>query len=177
MKETNVSARFAGKVVIVTGAAGGIGSAIAERFLSEGASVLAADIAAEGLERFVARHAAATGRIAGQLTDVSDADSVQAMVDAAVAKFGRLDTLVNNAGFALFGTVETITIEQWRTVIDVDLNSVFYGVRAALPHLRSTGGSVVNTASISGMGGASTVVRASGSMRSAPGPPITASRR
>jgi meso-butanediol dehydrogenase/(S,S)-butanediol dehydrogenase/diacetyl reductase len=154
MKEKNVNGRFAGKVVIVTGAAGGIGAAITERFLSEGASVLAADVAADELEKFVACHALGSDRIEGQLTDVSDAESVQAMVDAAIAKFGRLDTLVNNAGFALFGTVETITIEQWHRVIDVDLNSVFYGVRAALPHLRRTGGSVVNTASISGMGGA-----------------------
>lgn len=149
-----MTARFAGKAVIVTGAAGGIGAAISERFLDEGASVLVADIDADGLDRFVAGRSGDTGRLVAHRTDVSDAESVQAMVDAAIAAFGRLDTLVNNAGFALFGTVETITPEQWHRVIDVDLNSVFYGVRAALPHLRRTGGSVVNTASISGFGGA-----------------------
>ncbi|MBW3607921.1 MAG: SDR family oxidoreductase, partial [Actinobacteria bacterium] len=85
--------------------------------------------------------------------DVSDPAAVGAFVDKTVATFGRLDVLMNNAGIASFGKVTELSDEDWRKVIAVDLDAVFYGSRAAMPHLARTGGVIVNTASISGLYG------------------------
>jgi meso-butanediol dehydrogenase/(S,S)-butanediol dehydrogenase/diacetyl reductase len=143
--------RHEGRVAIVTGGAHGIGAATVQRFLAEGASVVASDINAKGLASFVEREAAGD-RLMPHVTDVSSLTGVQELVDATVARFGRLDVLVNNAGTGVIGTVEEITEADWRRVIDIDLSSVFYGAKAAIPHLRATKGNIVNTASISGLG-------------------------
>ena len=87
------------------------------------------------------------------LADVSDSDAVDAMVTTVVKRFERLDVLVNNAGVYEGGDPAEITNEQWRKVMATDLDGVFFGCRAALPHLQKTGGSIVNTASVSGTGG------------------------
>lgn len=84
--------------------------------------------------------------------DVADQSSFETLVNDTIESFGQLDVLVNNAGTAIIGTVEQIDSEDWHRILDVDLSSIFYGVRAALPHLRKTHGNVVNTASISGLG-------------------------
>ena len=86
--------------------------------------------------------------------DVADRAQVEAFVDAGAERFGRLDVLFNNAGIGAFGRTPDLDPEVWKRVIEVDLHSVFYGCRAAIPHLRRAGGgAIVNTASISGMGG------------------------
>ncbi|WP_245310702.1 SDR family NAD(P)-dependent oxidoreductase [Bradyrhizobium valentinum] len=87
------------------------------------------------------------------LADVSDSEAVDAMVATVVKRFARLDVLVNNAGVYEGGDPAEITNEQWRKVMATDLDGVFFGCRAALPHLEKTGGSIVNTASVSGTGG------------------------
>ncbi len=143
--------RHAGKVVIVTGGASGIGAATVLRFLAEGASVVASDIAADALAEFV-RNADAGERLAGHVSDVASYESVCDLVKFTVARFGRLDTLVNNAGTGVIATVDELTLEDWHRVINVDLSSIFYGAKAAMPHLRKTRGNIVNTASISGLG-------------------------
>jgi meso-butanediol dehydrogenase/(S,S)-butanediol dehydrogenase/diacetyl reductase len=143
--------RFEGKVVIVTGAASGIGEATARRFSSEGACVALVDrnemplasVAKDLPAQFTLTH----------LADVSDSEAVDAMVTTVVKRFGRLDVLVNNAGVYEGGDPAEITNEQWRKVMATDLDGVFFGCRAALPHLEKTGGSIVNTASVSGTGG------------------------
>ena len=143
--------RFEGKVVIVTGAASGIGEATARRFSSEGAFVALvdrnemplADVARDLPAQFTSSH----------LADVSDDEAVDAMVATVVKRFGRLDVLVNNAGVHEGGDPAEITNEQWRKVMATDLDGVFFGCRAALPHLVKTAGSIVNTASVSGTGG------------------------
>ncbi len=145
------TSRHQGKVVIVTGGANGIGAATVMRFLAEGASVVASDIATDALEEFV-RQANAGDRLASHVTDVASYDSVCDLVDFTISRFGRLDTLVNNAGTGVIATVEELSLEDWHRVINVDLSSIFYGAKAALPHLRKTRGSIVNTASISGLG-------------------------
>jgi meso-butanediol dehydrogenase / (S,S)-butanediol dehydrogenase / diacetyl reductase len=89
----------------------------------------------------------------GHLADVSDSKAVDAMVATVVKRFGRLDVLVNNAGIFEGGDPAEITNEQWRKVMAIDLDGVFFGCRAALPHLAKTRGSIVNTASVSGTGG------------------------
>jgi meso-butanediol dehydrogenase/(S,S)-butanediol dehydrogenase/diacetyl reductase len=141
--------RFEGRSVIVTGAASGIGAATAARFAGEGAWVLLADRDEAGLAAVAARLPDA---IACR-TDVSRAAEVEAMVRQAVDAFGGLDVLVNNAGIAAEGAPDTVTDETWRAVMATDLDGVFYGCRAAIPHLEKTQGAIVNTASVSGIGG------------------------
>ena len=141
---------FAGKVVIVTGAAGGIGRASAIKFARLGARVAVADIDEDGL----AGTAALIGEQAIVLpTDVADPDACQALVDGTVEAGGRLDVIFNNAGIA---GARALTADQtnadWARVIDINLNGVFYCTRAAIPALVETGGGViVNTASVDGL--------------------------
>ncbi len=141
--------RFDDKTIVITGAASGIGAETARRLADEGARLVLADIDAEAGET-IARETKGTF----VRTDVTDEPQVAALLDDTVARHGRLDVLVNNAGIMGAGTLPELDGETWRRVIDNDLHSVFYGCRAAIPHLRNAGGgSIVNTASISGIGG------------------------
>jgi meso-butanediol dehydrogenase/(S,S)-butanediol dehydrogenase/diacetyl reductase len=143
--------RFQQKVVIVTGAASGIGAATARRFSSEGGCVALvdrneiplADVAADLPEELTLAH----------IADVSDSKAVDAMIETVVKRFGRLDVLVNNAGLFEGGDPGENTDEQWWKVMTTDADGVFYGCRAALPHLEKTKGAIINTASVSGLGG------------------------
>lgn len=143
--------RFEGKVVIVTGAASGMGEATARRFSKEGANVALVDRREDALEKVIADLPAE--RSLKQLVDVSASSAVAAMVAAVVERFGRLDVIVNNAGIHGGGAPADISNEQWRDVMATDLDGVFFGCRAAIPHLEKTKGSIINTASVSGTGG------------------------
>jgi meso-butanediol dehydrogenase/(S,S)-butanediol dehydrogenase/diacetyl reductase len=110
----------------------------------------------------VDRNQTALDKVAGDLSsdrtlahiaDVSDSRAADNMVAIAVSRFGRLDVLVNNAGVHVGGDPQEVSNDQWRKVMATDLDGVFYGCRAALPHLEKTNGSIVNTASVSGLGG------------------------
>jgi len=145
-----VSHDFSGRVALVTGGASGIGAATARRFAAAGARVLLGDIQEE-LGHEVAKEIGDSATF--QAVDVAELSQVEALVATAIEKFGRLDFLFNNAGIGSFGETPDLDPEQWRRVIEVDLHSVFYGCRAAIPHLRTAGGgAIVNTASISGLG-------------------------
>jgi meso-butanediol dehydrogenase/(S,S)-butanediol dehydrogenase/diacetyl reductase len=143
--------RFIGKTVIITGAGSGIGEATARRFHAEGANVVLCDIILSGV--FEIAEALGDVRALCARADVSNYDDVQAMVTATIARFGAIDILVANAGIAFKGDFSVMTIEQWRNTLAVDLDGVFYCVRAALPHLVSARGSIIATASVSGIGG------------------------
>lgn len=145
--------RFEGKVVAISGAASGIGLAAATRFAAEGARLALCDLQAERLAEAASGVSVGNGDVWTQAVDVSDGAAYAAFVDAAAARFGQLDVLVNNAGIGCFGHVDEITAEAWRRTLAVDLDAVFFGSRAALPHLRKTHGCIVNTASISGLFG------------------------
>jgi meso-butanediol dehydrogenase/(S,S)-butanediol dehydrogenase/diacetyl reductase len=145
--------RFQGKAVVVSGAASGIGEAAARRLAAEGASVGLCDLADERLQTFAATLALPPERLYARAVDVADGEAYAAFIDDAAAHFGRLDVLVNNAGISAFGHIDEITVETWRRVLAVDLEAVFFGSRAALPHLRQSRGCIVNTASISGLYG------------------------
>jgi len=142
------------KVAVITGAASGIGAATARRFAAEGARLVLGDINEEEGESTA--HALAKDGIEVFFvpTDVQDADAVDALMQAAVDRFGRLDILFNNAGVGGYGKTPDLDPEVWRSIIAIDLHSVFYGCRSAIPHMqRSGGGAIVNTASISGLFG------------------------
>lgn len=143
--------RFKDKVVIVTGAASGIGAATARRFSAEGARVALIDRDRTNLET-VAQELP-PDRTTHHVVDVSDSAAVEAMVSAVVSRFGGLDVMINNAGIHEGGAPDKITDDQWRKVMATDVDGVFFGCRAAIPHLTKTRGSIVNTASVSGTGG------------------------
>lgn len=134
--------RFAGRVVVVTGAGSGIGREMARRFLGEGARVVAGDLDPAGVPKGAEAHA----------LDVTDGAAFTAIVDAAVARHGRLDVLCNNAGIGSTRDVLATTAEEWERVFAVNVTGTFNGVKAALPHMLDAGrGAIVNTASVAGM--------------------------
>ncbi len=143
--------RFKGKVVIVTGAGSGIGEATARRFLDEGARVALVGRTRDKLERVAGAYP--DGDTLLLVADISVEADVETLVQKTVDKFGRLDVLVNNAGVVAEGDVGSLTTEDWQKVIATDLNGVFFASRAALPHLKSSKGSIVNVSSVSGTGG------------------------
>jgi meso-butanediol dehydrogenase/(S,S)-butanediol dehydrogenase/diacetyl reductase len=146
--------RFAGKVALITGAASGIGAACARRFAAEGARLALCDVDEAGLAAVAKEIDAAGERVWTGRVDVALLEEVTDFTDAAAARFGRLDAVLNNAGIGAFGHSDEIDPAAWLRTFAVDVHSVFYGTRAALPHLRRAGGgAIVNTASISGLAG------------------------
>ena len=146
--------RLAGKIAIVTGAGQGIGRACARRFAAEGAHVVVNDIRADAADAVVGEIAAAGGRATPFVADVASSERVQAMVSDTVARFGRVDVMMNNAASPNFGRVEDMSDELWRGVFAVTLDATFYGMRAALAAMaKAGGGSIINTASAAGLGG------------------------
>ena len=142
---------FENKIVVVTGAASGIGAATARRFAQEGASVVVVDRERSQLQTLLAE--LPPDRTLPHEADVSSSSSVTSMMQAVIARFGKLDVMVNNAGVFGSGDPAAITDEQWSKVIATDLDGVFYCCRAAIPHLKKTRGCIINTASVSGLGG------------------------
>ena len=143
--------RFEGKVVIITGAGTGIGAGTARRFLREGAFVTLNGRREHKLQETIRGFGAAKSLV--HPGDVSDEEYVKRLVEDTVAKFGKLDVLVNNAGMAIFGPFAKTTTQDWRKVMATDLDSVYFACREALPHLLKTKGSIVNLSSVSGLGG------------------------
>jgi meso-butanediol dehydrogenase/(S,S)-butanediol dehydrogenase/diacetyl reductase len=146
--------RFRDKVVLITGAASGIGAAAARRFAAEGAALVLGDLNEEGLAAIRKEIEVSGGRAEVLPTDVACRAQVEALTAAAASHFGGLDVVFNNAGIGAFGKTPDLDPEVWLRTFDVDVHSVFYGCRAAIPLLRERGGgAIVNTASISGLAG------------------------
>jgi len=142
-----MTGRLEGKVAIVTGAASGIGAATARLMAAEGAKVVVADVDAEGVASVVESIGDAA---VAQQADVRNEAAVQALVDTAVSRFGRLDVLHNNAVFASPDDTDTIMTPDgvWRDMFDVVVMAAVYGCRHAIPAMVATGGgSVINTSS------------------------------
>ena len=146
--------RLSGKVVVVTGAAQGIGFECARMAASEGASVVLGDIQKERGEEAAAKIQKAGGCAIFQYADLTDESQCAALVDAAVKKFGKLNGLVNNAGWFPRARLEETTTGLWEKVMQVNLRSAFYVTKFAVPRMREAkGGSIVNMGSINGIQG------------------------
>jgi NAD(P)-dependent dehydrogenase (short-subunit alcohol dehydrogenase family) len=140
---------FADKQAIVTGAGSGIGAALCRALVSAGADVVCTDIDGDAAER-TAAGLGASARAAR--LDVTDAAAVQAAVDEAVNRAGRLDLMFNNAGIVWGGDSELLTLHQWNAIIDVNIRGVVHGVAAAYPLMVRQGhGHIINTASMAGL--------------------------
>lgn len=141
--------RFTGKVVIVTGAAQGIGRATAERFLSEGAAVVIADVNADRLDA-TAREIGSADTVLSVVTDVARREDVEALVAKAVDRFGRLDIMVNNAGICPIIPFLDVTEETYDRVLGVNLKGAFLGTQAAARQMIAQGGGgvIINMSSI-----------------------------
>ncbi|MBL7493496.1 SDR family oxidoreductase [Frankia sp. AgB1.9] len=159
MAQDNLLRRFEGRAALVTGAASGIGRAVALRLAAEGASVLACDVDAAGLETLDKERPEGAGPIVGRVTDVRDRSACFAAVEDAVAEFGRLDVLGNVAGILRTGHVTDVSEDEYRLMFAINTDAYFFFAQAAIPHLLATRGNIVNIASNSGlMGGAYTVL-------------------
>ena len=138
--------RLAGKVALITGAASGIGRATAALFHAQGAKVAATDRNEAGLKTL------GSDADLSLVQDVTDEARWRAVVNEVLAKFGRLDVLVNSAGIAILGNIETTTLADWRKVNAVNAEGVFLGCREAVRAMKeSGGGSIVNLSSVAGI--------------------------
>jgi meso-butanediol dehydrogenase/(S,S)-butanediol dehydrogenase/diacetyl reductase len=144
--------RFDGRVALVTGAASGIGRATVARLAAEGARVFGVDVARAALAE-VAKGAPAGAELETALCDVTDEAAVDATVAACVARFGRLDTLVNVAGILRFDHFHELRTEDWNRILAVNLTGTFFMCRAAIPHLLKTRGNIVNVSSTAALAG------------------------
>lgn len=144
-----------GKVVVVTGAASGMGLAIATRFAAEGASVVAADWNAERLETAVATIKASGGTITGVQGNIADQATAEGLIDTAINTYGRLDVLCNNAGVMDYMQgVGELADDVWRRVLGINLDGPMFTCRRAVQYmLAHGGGSIINVASTAGIHG------------------------
>lgn len=148
--------RLEGKVAIVTGAASGMGKAIAELYAKEGAKVVVSDVNAEGVEAVAAGIRDNGGTAVAVKTNVAVLDDVNAMIDKAVEEFGTLDILVNNAGIMdNMAGIADVEDERWDLIFDINTKGVMRAIRKAMPIFLEKGkGVIVNTASTGGFSGA-----------------------
>jgi 3-oxoacyl-[acyl-carrier protein] reductase len=153
-KLTAGSRSVAGKTVLVTGAASGMGRATAHLFADEGAKVAVTDLSADAVQTVVDEITVAGGQARGWVLDVSDQAAVDRVVAELAREFGSLDILVNNAGMVAPGPVDGPSyLDDFQRTLDVDLTAHVRTIRAALPHLKASGaGRIVNIASTEGSG-------------------------
>ncbi|MGV9823856.1 SDR family NAD(P)-dependent oxidoreductase, partial [Nocardia xishanensis] len=138
--------RYTNRTVLITGGAQGIGRAMADRFVTEGATVAVADLNTAALDDLVAAHGT---RAFAAAVDVTDSRQVDDWITQTIAALGHIDVLVNNAGVLRDSRLEVMTDDQWRTVIDVHLGGMFHCSRAVFPHMIQRGyGRILSISSI-----------------------------
>jgi NAD(P)-dependent dehydrogenase (short-subunit alcohol dehydrogenase family) len=142
-----------GRVAVVTGAASGIGRAMAVTFAGEGSAVVVADLDGTGAQEVATGIRASGGEAEAVAVDVAEAASVDALAASALERYGRVDVLCNNAGVSTFNLIEDQTLDDWRWVLSVNLWGVVHGLHSFLPVLRRqrTPAHIVNTASVAGI--------------------------
>ncbi len=148
-----MTGRLDGKIALITGAAGGIGSAIARAFVGEGARVAVTDRDGAAVDALATElNGIRAGAALSCRHDVTSQADWDAALEAAEKQFGGLSVLVNNAGVAMIAPIEDTSFEDWRRLHDVNLDAVFLGTKAALPYLRASApASIVNLSSVAGL--------------------------
>ena len=151
---TNLAKRLDHKVCIITGAANGIGFATAQKFSNEGALAIICDMNQEQVDAAVQKIVDAGGRAEGYVLNVTDRASIDLVVAALMARHGRIDVLINNAGITKDARLVNMTEQQFDAVIDVNLKGVFNCTQAVVPHMLKAGkGSIVSASSVVGLYG------------------------
>lgn len=147
--------RVKDKVALVTGGAQGLGAAQCELLASEGAHVVVTDVRIEAAESLAAAIVSRGGSAIALRHDVADPQSWKSVIEKTIAHYGAFNVLVNNAGIDLRASIEDVTLDQWKRVIDTNLTGTFLGIQNAVAHMKAHGGgSIVNIASIAGEVGA-----------------------
>jgi NADP-dependent 3-hydroxy acid dehydrogenase YdfG len=149
--KSDTDTRISGKIVVITGASSGLGEATARYLAARGATVVLGARRIERLHALVDEITKAGGTASSIATDVTDPAQVQALVDSAVEKHGRIDVLLNNAGIMPHSPLDRRKIDDWNRTIDINIKGVLYGIAAALPHMqRQNAGHIINVSSVAG---------------------------
>jgi NADP-dependent 3-hydroxy acid dehydrogenase YdfG len=140
-----------GKVVVITGASSGMGEAAAKHLSALGATVVLGARRADRIEKLAKEINDNGGKAIAITVDVTQRDQVKKLVDAAVEQFGRVDVLLNNAGIMPLSLVESLHVDEWDKMIDVNLKGVLNGIAAVLPYMKEQkSGQIINTSSVAG---------------------------
>lgn len=147
-----MSNNISDKVVVITGASSGLGESTARYLAARGAKVVLAARRTERLENIVGEIRAAGGHAIAVTTDVTVQQQVQALADAAIAEFGRIDVMVNNSGLMAIAPMEQGRTDEWDRMIDINIKGVLYGIAAVLPQMqKQASGQIINIASVAGI--------------------------
>lgn len=140
-----------GKVIVITGASGGLGAATARHLSALGATVVLGARRIERIKSLAEELAGCEGKAIAIQTDVTQSAQVQALVDAAIDRYGRIDVMINNAGIMPHSPLDRLKIDDWNRTIDVNIKGVLYGIAAALPPMqRQKSGHFINVSSVAG---------------------------
>ena len=143
--------RITGKIVVITGASSGLGEATARHLSAQGATVVLGARRTDRLQTLANELTARGGKVLTLATDVTKRNDVQALVDAAVQYFGRIDVMLYNAGLMQHSPLERLKVDEWDRMVDVNIKGVLYGIAAALPHMkRQKAGHIINVSSVAG---------------------------
>jgi NADP-dependent 3-hydroxy acid dehydrogenase YdfG len=146
-----MSNNIEGKVIVITGASSGLGEAAARRLNNEGATIVLAARRSGRIAALAEELKASGGQALAVTTDVTIAEQVQTLVDAAVTEFGRIDVMINNAGLMPHSPLERLKLDDWNNMIDVNLRGVLHGIAAALPYMKEQkSGHFINVSSVAG---------------------------
>ena len=146
-----MSNNIEGKVVVVTGASSGLGEAAARFLSTQGASVVLGARRVDRIQALAGELTSRGGKSLAIKTDVTRRDEVQALVDAAVKTYGRLDVIINNAGLMPQSPLDRLKVDDWDRMIDVNIKGVLYGIAAALPYMKQQkSGQIINVSSVAG---------------------------
>lgn len=146
-----MSNHIEGKIIVITGASGGLGAATARHLSALGATVVLGARRIERINALAQELAGSEEKAIAIQTDVTQSGQVQQLVDAAIDKYGRIDVMINNAGIMPHSPLDRLKIDDWNRTIDVNIKGVLYGIAAALPHMqRQKSGHFINVSSVAG---------------------------